>query len=341
MKIKNKFLAAIVLLVAVIVSVAVVSCKKEKQDPSLNNGEQTVQAADNMDEYLIAFKKKLLSAEKDGETITLEQAECDLGNLLNFDFGDANYATNVFHYDTIHTQLVLNDGQVDLSQLAVSYLSAKDLLRQAYHQIDLPEKSVYTISCTIDNSSKDETADVEIVLTTRAYEESNEEHTNDWRAGNLAGRCDGYLAGRRGAPEQIVYWLMSNLGVWVCENGGRIYLTEEGQGWKESIEVEMVDLDGPRHHKRLFYEQDLTGTLDLTQTCIPNSEMMYYYNQARNLIDICGSSFHPNPIPSNHVATNYWIDYEENIWNIKKTAWWKIYIWHAKLNCTGTTPEPM
>jgi flagellar basal body-associated protein FliL len=57
MKTKSFFIAT--LLVVAAVAAVVVSCKKEKQEPSSNNTEQTVQSADNMDEYLISFKKIL------------------------------------------------------------------------------------------------------------------------------------------------------------------------------------------------------------------------------------------------------------------------------------------
>lgn len=83
--------------------IAMVSCKKEKQGQMLNNNELVVLQVDNMDEYLMAFKKKLLSAEKGGETISIKQAERDLGNLLNFDFGDANYASDDVRYDLCTT----------------------------------------------------------------------------------------------------------------------------------------------------------------------------------------------------------------------------------------------
>ena len=99
MKRRRLYYAIFVMAMATIASVVAVSCKKEKQEPSSNNTKQAVQSADNMDEYLISFKKKLLSAEKGGETISLEQAQRDLGNLLNFDFGDANYATDEYRYE--------------------------------------------------------------------------------------------------------------------------------------------------------------------------------------------------------------------------------------------------
>jgi mannose/fructose/N-acetylgalactosamine-specific phosphotransferase system component IIC len=61
---KSKTLIAIIAMVIVATAVAVVSCKKEKQERKSNNVEQSVQNSDNMDEYLMSFKKKLLSAQK-------------------------------------------------------------------------------------------------------------------------------------------------------------------------------------------------------------------------------------------------------------------------------------
>ena len=57
-KIMKKFaLSAIcTMAVALAASVAVVSCQKEKHDQSPNGNEQTVQATENMDEYLMSFK---------------------------------------------------------------------------------------------------------------------------------------------------------------------------------------------------------------------------------------------------------------------------------------------
>ena len=149
-----------------------------------------------MDEYLMAFKKKLFSAEKGGETISLEQARLDLGNLLNFDFGDANYATDVFQYDTIHLKLTTTNGQVDLSQLAVTYNNAVDEIIEVYHSSNLPEKSVYVISCDFNETiSKDgETEDVEIIVVTRGYTGSGtvSHNTYDCRTTNRGGTCDGF-----------------------------------------------------------------------------------------------------------------------------------------------------
>lgn len=52
MKKRNLFIT--IALVIVAATVAFVSCKKEKQEQTSNNTEQSVQSSDNMDEYLIS-----------------------------------------------------------------------------------------------------------------------------------------------------------------------------------------------------------------------------------------------------------------------------------------------
>lgn len=226
MKKRNLFIA-ILLLVAGATTVAVVSCKKEKQDQALNNSEQTVQPADNINEYLKAFKKKLLSAEKDGETITLEQAQRDFGNLLNFDFGDANYPSNVFHRDTIHTKLVISEGMVDLSHLAITYNDAHEQIANAYELVNLPEKSVYTIACSIQNDG-----DVELVLTTRGLDlpssksmqyvdpfKTSFNSTDCWSVFFGRGRCDGSDMGYDHVSILQLVYLNNHVSLQVCEQG--------------------------------------------------------------------------------------------------------------------------
>lgn len=331
---KSRLFLAIIAMAIIATTVAAVSCKKEKQEQALNNSEQNAPCFDNMDEYLISFKNKLLSAQKGEEIISLEQAQRDLGNLLNFDFGDANYATNTIHYDTLSTKLTLtNDGQVDLSQLAATYVNLQNQVQNAFNLVNLPEKTVYSILCFFDNNNKNNEIQVTSILATRAYEESTT-NPDDWRAGNHAGKCNGTLVGFWGAPEQIVSMFHSNLGGWACENG-RVYFSEEGQCWIESNESGMYDSNSPSYH-RLFYRHDPTGQLNLNNTCLSYSELLYYYNQTLSLHSTCGQYFHPTSFPSGHVVTDYYIEYKESSYGSHKTAWWKIYYWHAKLNCTQT-----
>ena len=115
MKNRNLTLAILAMAVATLVSVAIVSCKKGSESTMSDDKTSAISASEsNMDEYLISFKNKLLSAQKGKEAISIEQAERDLGNLLNFDFGDANYATDEWHRDTLFVPLAVSGEYIDL-----------------------------------------------------------------------------------------------------------------------------------------------------------------------------------------------------------------------------------
>jgi hypothetical protein len=192
---------AIIGLAIVAIAVAFVSCKKEKQEQKSYNVEQSTQCFDNMDEYLLSFKEKLLSAEKGDELISLDQAQRDLSNLLNYDFGDANYISDVYCHDTIHVKLPLNHGLVDLSQLAIAYKDAVDQIIVVFNKTDLFEKSVYAISCSFKLDTKDDVSDGTITITTRGLSspqpsiKTGFNQTDNWHVGNGLGKCDGTCVG--------------------------------------------------------------------------------------------------------------------------------------------------
>ena len=332
---KSFFYAICVMVLATIV--AVVSCKKDKQEETTEKCEQCAQATDNMDEYLISFKKKLLSAEKGGETISLEQAERDLGNLLNFDFGDANHATDEFRYDTIRAKVSVDGEHVSCSDLATAYQSLFEGISGAFGVIDLPEKSVHSISCTIGKSERSNEAEIETVLVTRAYRGETAFDSLGWRAGNKAGRCDGYAAGFHGAPEHLENRLHRNMGTVGCPFGGRVYYTDETNCYKDANEQDMVDPTMPYGHK-MFYCYDAVGLTNFDNLCISSGALDMYYNSIRVLFNL-QHTFHPSPMPENHVVLHYDIDMHKKYWNgINKVGYWRLTIWHGKPNCTNTSP---
>ena len=330
---KKHYLFLATLLVVAAVSVAVVSCKKEKQEPSSsNNTERAVQSADNMDEYLISFKKKLLSAQKGEEYISLEQAQRDLGNLLNFDFGDANYPTDVYQYDTINLKLAISDDQVDLSQLANTYNEAVASILNIYQGIDLPEKSVYAISCQfLENEIRnDDTENVEIVLITRGLNNTYMPHdTLDWRPKNRAGTCDGQFINQKGGPEVMASWLVNTYEPTECLNGGRLYYTDQGYWYTF----------GYQHYDTVNDCFMIYTSFDPNQNdcCISHEEMEYYYSNILYL-------FHQQ-VPINHRFTFISIKHVNlincyiPIYNeMRECFCWYVKIGHGKPNCTDTNP---
>lgn len=279
------FTAILVMFVAAIVSIAVVSCKKEKHEQALESNEQTVQVADNMDEYLISFKKRLLSAQKGDETISLEQAERDLGNLLNFDFGDVYHATNVFHYDTLHLELALTQGQVDLLQLSRTYALAYEQVEEAFDLVELPNKTVYTVYCVFNQQAKnDALVDVELVLTTRGFNETNNQQVlpnlyDCWSVYHRLGNCDGlYVGYDHVSVLQSVY--LHNIPLYGCSNG-TVYFSDV------SI-TEIYAHNYPETGSQTYnqgYRLWVGNQWEYYNGYVDVDEMVYYYSNLCDIID--------------------------------------------------------
>lgn len=276
MKNKKNLLLALAVLMAIAATIFV-GCKKEKdeRDPVAND---SLTEMGNMDDYLLAFKKKLLSAEKGEETLSIDQAQRDLGNLLNFDFGDANYATDKYQYDTLYVPLNLADDQIDMSQLAETYNSAVADIIEVYNRVDLPEKSISSISCLISNDSKDhKTAIVQLVVCTRglsSYSFNYFDETDNWSVWGGRGKCDGTCVG-----EDHVSMLKKAYECTcprqVCEHGGRIYYSD--------LSVHSIYADEfPESNLGVFYNcgnRLWSGTgSQANNDCIEYQEMQYYYN---------------------------------------------------------------
>lgn len=334
---KFNFIFAIAMMVVAAASVAVVSCKKDNASQTSESKTVEMSASDsNMDEYLISFKKRLLSAQKGGESISPEQAQRDLGNLLNFDFGDTNYESNVYQVDTVHVKLTLTNGQIDLSDLAVTYNNAVQSILDIYHNIDLPEKSISSISCHFcePESKEGESEDVEIIVVSRGYSSITPamytHDTLDWRPKNFAGTCDGQFVGLYGAPEIITRWIYWSRNTLTCPNGGRMYLTD----------VDHWQTKGYRHFDTgtgLFkIYTSFEPNMDLA--CVTHDEMEYHYTQILDL-------YHQQPF-GNHRIDHVTITdcYVHQGWipglnEVLDFYTWQVTIRHGKVNCTtGQSP---
>lgn len=335
---KSKAIIAITALAILATTVAVVSCKKEQQEQKSNNVKQSEQYSNDMDEYLLSFKDKLLSAEKGGELISLEQAQRDLGNLLNFDFGDANYPTDVYHVDTIHAKLVLTQGQVDLSQLAITYNETFNSILDTYHGIDLPEKSISSISCSFNElETKDgEMKDTEIVVVTRGFAgdshiPSNNHDTLDWHPGNFAGTCDGQFIGVYGAPEIIENWIRGSQGTLSCPNGGRIYFTDVNHFY-----IYGFNSYDPITGEFLIYTSFSTNQ---DTVCISHEKMEYYYNNILNIYH--QQSFGTHYINYIRIQNKHYLnEYIQHLNEYRNIYSWYITIRHGKPYCSDI-PGPI
>lgn len=314
------------MLMVISMGIIAISCNKEKNEESSNIIEKTTGNESNMDNYLTAFKERLLSAEKGGETVTMEQARRDLCNLLNFDFGDANYATDMFYIDTIHSKLSCENGVVDLSRLAVTYNDALSKITASYLAVDLPEKSVYAISCEYDETDDKDgnTVDVIIVVTYRGLGNilPDGHDTLDWKPTRYSGTCDGSII-YKGAPEVIEHWITVASPLPNCQNGGRLYFTDEENWYKYGYDT----YDPVTGRYKVF----CMFTDQIDTVCIPHVDMEYYFH---NIMD-----YWDQEKPALHIVTEPLINHDLiQIIPGDDCHYWLVRIKHGKPNCTETDP---
>lgn len=334
---KNKFFIIAAILLVATTTITIVSCKKDKQaeNAAKNIVLSENENVDNMDEYLLSFKAKLLNATKGDETISLEQARCDLTNLLNFDFGDANYATDVFQYDTIYVKLSQINGMVDLSQLAVTYNDALTKILASYRALDLSDKSVYSIFCEYDTNSKDEnTEEMRIAVTYRGYNGNNTpfimngHDTLSWQPRRMDTSCDDPSMPYGGAVV-MQHWLMNSQQQISCPNGGRLYFTNENDWFKNGYNT----FDMATNRYKIF----TVFTYRIDTVCISHEDMEYYYT---NILDYYYQEVSsPRAIEFVYIDTDQIPYGPQNINGYPGDCWsWRIWIKYGKANCTETDP---
>ena len=334
MKHRNLFLAILVIVVATAVSVAVVSCKKDTKKQETIESTNEMPTYGNMDEYLISFKNRLLSAQKGEELVSLEQAQNDLCNLLNFDFGDANFPFNVLQRDTLYVKLTLsNDGQVDLSQLALTYKDAADKVSKTYNNVDLPEKTVYLILCTFnDKEAKNDEIEGQIVLLTRGvippeYKTSFDE-TDNWRLDSLRGKCNGTCIGDDHLTMlTLVYY--NTKGLINCTSG-HVYFTNPRYAWFEAREFQEFSPSGPSYG--LGYRMWCGYKSWIPNYCVGYMEMNYYLNNLHDIL-VNGLFIYDDEWVTD-IALSL-VDFgDPNAWGGLKSNF-RCDFHYATINCTG------
>ena len=131
-------------LIAAIISVTVVSCKKEnfaslqKQDKPTKEYFNP-QEIEDMNAYLKDFKQKMIESKAD-ESLGIDEAAWHLSSLFNYDFANANVECDDVRFDTIYNTVTVTDGSIQLSDLAQVYEKVGTDIDKFYHSLMLENK---------------------------------------------------------------------------------------------------------------------------------------------------------------------------------------------------------
>ena len=153
---KKLNLYAIVTLAIVIL--AFQSCKKDDELTRIDNTNTEAKTfnpygIENMDEYLLGFMKKIKTATRDGESMTIEDAEWHLSACLNFQYCNANVERTCIEYDTITTVIDIENGNISLSAINNSLQEISAELISIYNHSSLDNKNILFVKPEILNEN--------------------------------------------------------------------------------------------------------------------------------------------------------------------------------------------
>lgn len=152
---KHLSLAIILMALATILSIAIVSCKKNDQSEFLRNKHDAttifdLSQIDDVDSYLRDFKQKMLESKED-TMLTLSDASWHLSSVANHDYGDINAKFEGLDFDTIYGQVNITNGAVLLSDLGSSYIEIAKAIENQQAALPYDVKHIRFIDASIGN----------------------------------------------------------------------------------------------------------------------------------------------------------------------------------------------
>ena len=231
---KTKIVAIVATLLIAAAGVITFEACNKKNDV-VNNTENsnivTIAQTNDMDGYLLDLRKRMKTATKDGETMSLSDAEWALTALENFGLCDGSKRSTDMIVDTVFTKVMINDGNISLYELNLAYENSKRQIIDKFNSIEGNDKNVYLIKSTIDDSSKNGTAEIRTILSIRnggsIPDPMRFGPTDYWYDFNEKGKCGDYTGQcvGRDATIEMNSKVLTNLPQYACPNG-RVYFTD-------------------------------------------------------------------------------------------------------------------
>ena len=154
---KRLTFAILMMAVATIISVAVVSCKKETQNALLNKQNRTtsfdIGQINDMAAYLTEFKQKMLESKGD-EALRLEDAAWHLASLANYEHCNINVHFDDVRFDSIYMQVNVTDGVVLMGDLRTAYEQMWPEIQKFQKGLNLNNQNLRFVNMSISDNGK-------------------------------------------------------------------------------------------------------------------------------------------------------------------------------------------
>ena len=149
---KMKFVATVAtLLIAAAGVITFEACNKKNEviksvpETMLNKGIVYQTEVPNREDYILEFEKKLQSAAKSDEVLTVENANAFMFDILNFDYCNINGDGPDKTYETSTYTLNVSNGAINLSEFANLYTQISSHVYDYYHSLNADNANYYCI----------------------------------------------------------------------------------------------------------------------------------------------------------------------------------------------------
>lgn len=239
---KKTILSVAELIIVAIISVTVISCKKENEKTKDTRNLMDSCVLSDMDKSMIAFGEKIKAAanEKSDETMPLEEALNTLTNYQNFSMCDASHFISEMLTDTIWISLNVSNGEVLLSEIDYVYETTRQEILSKYNALNSDQKAIYIIRTDLGEPFgirlDDYSGELDLVVVFRMLDSFGSENqfpfnfgiTDHWtdfqylgKCGNYSGQCVG-----RDCVTQLNSKMRERMGNLGCGDGYSVYFTD-------------------------------------------------------------------------------------------------------------------
>lgn len=278
---------AAVLLVAA-TTIAIVSCKKDKDHEKNNNTENLVKSRElsDVDKEMIAFGEKLKTAanERSGESMPWKEALTTLSNYQNYTLCDASHFSTEMLTDTFNMSINVLNGNILLSELNRVYETSRKEILSKYNALNSNQKAVYIVRTVVYENPRsgldDYTGSLDILVISRMLDSfgspglSLVDTTDYWQDFGYGGKCGAY-AGQcvgRDCVTQLCSILHGVVGNYGCPNGYTPCFL-----YSETDQIESTDYPDT-HSPNGCYALPWRSFWNNVQ-CVSPEDMAYYLNQ--------------------------------------------------------------
>lgn len=262
-----------ILTLILISAIAVVFSSCEKQSNTIDDRIISPENDLKIEKQIKDFLAKVDNPQKDGETLSVEEAVWNIEAGLNYTNVETPEQFGNILIDSAKVDIPVNDGFISMDEIAIAYAMFEDSLNSFYGSLDDGYlKYVTDISVVEANNNKSNT--ITFKSTSLASRPNPVSITSDdyWYWGWGLGMCDGsgaYVG--RDAADRIMQVANNNIGVPV--NGEYVYPTSI-----ETISFDAPNLPDPNNPYGDYMLFEDAQEQVLNHHCMSPNEMSYYYN---------------------------------------------------------------